>query len=609
LFWANTKNVFTYKTLENFSSHVLCIGRSQVTTMQHSLRSDLLPTKTSPRSHLLPQPKNANISRRILINPFKIPTLPDLTSPVPSPVKLKPTYPNLNLLQKLAATMLDKIESSIVIPMEQNRPLPKPTDPAVQLSGNFAPVNECPVQNGLEVVGQIPSCLKGVYIRNGANPMFPPLAGHHLFDGDGMIHAVSIGFDNQVSYSCRYTKTNRLVQETALGRSVFPKPIGELHGHSGLARLALFTARAGIGLVDGTRGMGVANAGVVFFNGRLLAMSEDDLPYQVKIDGQGDLETIGRFGFDDQIDSSVIAHPKVDATTGDLHTLSYNVLKKPHLRYLKFNTCGKKTRDVEITLPEPTMIHDFAITENFVVIPDQQMVFKLSEMIRGGSPVIYVKEKMARFGVLSKQDLTGSDINWVDVPDCFCFHLWNAWEERTEEGDPVIVVIGSCMSPPDTIFSESGEPTRVELSEIRLNMRTKESNRKVIVTGVNLEAGHINRSYVGRKSQFVYIAIADPWPKCSGIAKVDIQNGTVSEFNYGPSRFGGEPCFVPEGEGEEDKGYVMGFVRDEEKDESEFVVVDATDMKQVAAVRLPERVPYGFHGTFVSENQLKEQVF
>ncbi|VVA98498.1 unnamed protein product [Arabis nemorensis] len=71
-------------------------------------------------------------------------------------------------------------------------------------------------------------------------------------------------------------------------------------------------------------------------------MSEDDLPYHVEINSQGDLETIGRFRFDDQIDCPVIAHPKVDPTTFDLHTLSYNVLGKPHLRYLKFDTCEKK---------------------------------------------------------------------------------------------------------------------------------------------------------------------------------------------------------------------------------------------------------------------------
>lgn len=619
--------------------------------MQFSLHFTPLPTASGLRNqteiHPQSKQKYSNLSplctSKILINdPSKKPLSRKLAPPPPPPsppapvhkplldpqpagsTPAKPTYlrnlPHLNYLQKLAASLLDLVEDSLLLPLEKNRKLSKTVDPAVQISGNFAPVRESPVQHGLEVQGQIPACLHGVYLRNGANPMYAPSGGHHLFDGDGMIHAVTLGSGNQASYSCRYTRTSRLVQEAAMGRSVFPKPIGELHGYLGLARLMLFFARAGAGLIDVSQGSGVANAGLVYFNGRLLAMSEDDLPYNVYINGDGDLETIGPFNFNRQLDCPLIAHPKADPITGDLHVLSYDVVRKPYLKYFKFDTRGKKSREVEISLQRPTMIHDFAITENFVILPDHQLVFKLSEMFRGGSPVIYDKSKTCRFGVLAKTDFDESRILWIDVPNCFCFHLWNAWEENSKTGDKTIVVIGSCMSPPDSVFNESDVPLRSELSEIRLNMKTGKSTREVIVSGMNLEAGQINRQLLGQKTRYVYLAIAEPWPKCSGIAKVDLHTGGVSKYLYGPERFGGEPFYVPlkrkcngtitdaEDEDEEEyEGFIVGFVRDEKNERSELVMVEASSMKQVATVRLPSRVPYGFHGTFISSEDLKQQ--
>ncbi|CAN4107134.1 unnamed protein product [Withania somnifera] len=505
------------------------------------------------------------------------------------------------------------LEKSVVTKLEKKHKLNRTIDPEIQLEGNFAPVQECPVQHGLEVFGQIPSNLKGVYVRNGANPLFEPINGHHLFDGDGMIHAVKLNpEENKASYSCRFIRTSRLVQEAAMNRPVFPKPIGELHGHLGLARLALFLVRATLGLVDASKGTGVANAGLVFFNGRLLAMSEDDLPYCVRIKNDGDLETNGRYNFDGQIDDPLIAHPKVDPTTGEFYTLSYNVLKKPFLKFFKFDTCGNKSRDISISLQNPTMIHDFAITERHVIIPDYEVVFKLSEMIWCGSPVIRDPHKVSRFGVLSKDDNDESGIRWIEVPNCFCMHLWNAWEENHEDlGDQTIVVIGSCMNSPDSIFSGStDEPFKSELSEIRLNLRTGESTRRVIVSGMNLEAGQVNKTRLGQETRYAFMAIAAPWPKCSGLAKVDLVTGNVMKFLYGDERFGGEPYFIPstkEGEGEEDEGYLMSYVRDEKNEKSELIIVNATNMKQVALVNLPKRVPYGFHGTFVSSQDLCNQ--
>ncbi|CAM8900916.1 unnamed protein product [Rhodiola kirilowii] len=515
-------------------------------------------------------------------------------------------FNGFNPFQKLAAAALEGLEGVIAF-HEKLQPLPKTADPKIQIAGNFSPVPERKVKKGLEVSGTIPACIDGVYVRNGANPLHEPKSGHHFFDGDGMIHAVK--FQNGVaSYACRFTETQRLTQEKKLGRAVFPKAIGELHGHSGIARLLLFYARGAVGLVDHSQGTGVANAGLVYFNGNLLAMSEDDLPYCVEVLESGDLKTLGRFDFDGQLKTAMIAHPKLDPESGRLFALSYDVICKPYLKYFTFSADGTKSPDVEIELPEPTMIHDFAITENFVVIPDQQVVFKLQEMIQGGSPVVYDKAKVARFGILKKEATDGSEIVWIEAPDCFCFHLWNAWEE-TENDE--IVVIGSCMTPADSIFNESDEGLESILTEIRLNLKTRKSSRRALIPvseKINLEIGMVNKNKLGRKTKYAFLAIAEPWPKLSGFAKVNLETGSLDKFIYGERKYGGEPMFVPnENPVSEDDGYILAFVHDEKLWKSELLIVNAMTMKLEATVKIPSRVPYGFHGTFISAKDLEKQ--
>ena len=51
----------------------------------------------------------------------------------------------------------------------------------------------------------------------------------------------------------------------------------------------------------------------------------------------------------------------------------------------------------------------------------------------------------------------------------------------------------------------------------------------------------------------------------------------------------------------EDDGWVVVFVYDQTSGKSELLVVEARDFtaKPVARVLLPDRVPFGFHGTWL----------
>ena len=60
----------------------------------------------------------------------------------------------------------------------------------------------------------------------------------------------------------------------------------------------------------------------------------------------------------------------------------------------------------------------------------------------------------------------------------------------------------------------------------------------------------------------------------------------------------------------EDDGYLMTYVHDEAKAASECVIYSAKTMSSqpLARIMLPQRVPYGFHGEFVTKAELASQV-
>ncbi len=90
------------------------------------------------------------------------------------------------------------------------------------LAGNLFPVDrESDVDR---TAGSPVSCragLRGSFIRNGPNPMFEPLGRYHMFDGDGMLHSVTLE-DGTASFRNRWIRSRGLEVEARVGRAVYP---------------------------------------------------------------------------------------------------------------------------------------------------------------------------------------------------------------------------------------------------------------------------------------------------------------------------------------------------------------------------------------------------
>jgi Retinal pigment epithelial membrane protein len=74
--------------------------------------------------------------------------------------------------------------------------------------------------------------------------------------------------------------------------------------------------------------------------------------------------------------------------------------------------------------------------------------------------------------------------------------------------------------------------------------------------------------------------------------------------DFGPGRAPSESVFVPaSATAAEDEGWLLTYVYDAARDTSALVMLDAKDFtgKPVAAIALPQRVPFGFHGSWLPE--------
>ncbi|XWS49351.1 hypothetical protein CRYUN_Cryun13aG0156400 [Craigia yunnanensis] len=598
-----------------------------------SFLSTLPPSKlrstamfTTPRSTSTPSyaPHLYNSSVRIEEKPptSNIPRTTRKKTPSQSPkTQPPPPLPKVNASPSLAAkkrvepklstwifNTFDDIINNFIDP-----PIRPSVDPRHVLSHNFAPVDELPPTECEVIQGSLPSCLDGAYIRNGPNPQYLPRGPYHLFDGDGMLHSIRIS-KGKATLCSRYVKTYKYSIENEMGSPVFPSVFSGFNGLTAAAtRGALSAARVLTGEYNPANGIGLANTSLALFGNRLYALGESDLPYSIRLTSNGDIDTLGRIDFDGKLFMSMTAHPKIDTDTGEAFAFRYGPMP-PYLTYFYFDVNGNKQPDVPIfSLSRPSFLHDFAITKKYAIFADIQIGMNPMEMIfGGGSPVATDPSKVSRIGVIPRYAKDESEIRWFDVPGFNLIHATNAWDE--DDGNAIVMLAPNILSVEHTL--ERMDLIHALVEKVRIDLRTGLVTRHPI-SARNLDFAVLNPAYAAKKNKYLYAAVGDPMPKISGVVKLDVskterQECTVASRMYGTGCFGGESFFVAKEPGnpeaDEDDGYVVSYVHNENTGESRFLVMDAKspDLDIVATVKLPRRVPYGFHGLFVKESDLNK---
>lgn len=289
-----------------------------------------------------------------------------------------------------------------------------------------------------------------------------------------------------------------------------------------VSRTMLTAARILAGQFDPlNHGFGAANTSLAMFSGHLFALCESDLPYALNITAEGDITTVGRhdFGATEPF-LRMTAHPKIDRATGEAFAYKYDVAP-PFLKYFRIDSDGRKQKCVPISSMErQTVIHDFAVTENYAVIPDVQIVVNPLSILSGRSPVMIDPDKVARVGVIPRYAEDEEEMVWIEAAGFNPLHCVNAWEE--DGGDTVCVVATNALKV-DKLLENIGSAHLI-MEKLKVNLKTKTVQR-LPLSPEFLEFGVINPAYAAKKNRYVYAVILGE-TQSLGVVKLDLAIAT-----------------------------------------------------------------------------------
>ncbi len=470
-------------------------------------------------------------------------------------------------------------------------------------TGFFSPSGvEATVANVPVIDGAIPEDLNGTFYRVAPDPQFPPLAADDIwFNGDGIITAIHLE-NGGISLKQRYVHTEKFKLEREAGRALF-----------GAYRNPLTDDPSVAGKVRGT-----ANTNVVLHGGLLLALKEDSRPVAMDPDT---LETIGEWDFHGKLTSQTFtAHPKIDTVTGEMHAFGYAArgLLTRDIVYYSIDASGSITKEVWFELPYYCMMHDFAVTRDYVLFHCVPIVSSWDRLNEGKPHFGFDTKRPIHLGVLPRNGSAG-DLRWFSAPTVFASHVVNAFNEGGKIFFDTPTAAGN-MFPffpdvDDEPFNPEGAHSRVTRWSVDMNANNNEIEMTRLTDLVG-EFPRIDDRYAGQKYQHGFLLVQDmdkpvdlPGGRTAGglmmntLAHLNLDTGEEDKYWVGPVSSMQEPAFIPRpGSTAEGDGYLIAVENRLAEMGSRLLLFRATKLADgpIATAALPFRLRQGLHGNWYS---------
>jgi carotenoid cleavage dioxygenase len=153
------------------------------------------------------------------------------------------------------------------------------------------------------------------------------------------------------------------------------------------------------------------------------------------------------------------------------------------------------------------------------------------------------------------------------------------------------------------------EENRSKMHRWRIDL-VKGGVKSTPLDDIDCEFPRVDDRLVGRKARIGWVAARDcdlghGLPQFTAIRRYDLDTGRTVTRSFGRACGVGEPVFVPRTPtSTEDDGWILATVYDGARDATDFLILDAKDItaEPVATVRLPHRIPYGFHGNWAASD-------